>query len=429
MSRGAAVVCLLVALCAGMARAQTSSDFDGDGRANASDNCRFVANPGQQDASPLPDGVGDACTCGDVDGTGLVNVRDAVVLRRALAQLGPGVADAAKCSVVGGSMDCDVADATRLRQALAAQAQLEPVCRAYVGAGELPAQMSVAGDSITRAFAASCTCNFGLGCLTECVLGGLEQPEYSWFDGLGVGIFTLFDRYLFFDPGVDAHGGAARTGARMRGGDDSFEIQAGRILAQTPAPDFVVVLLGGNDICSRDCVEPGACSSPLWSDAQWREAIGLGLGPLAADLPQHATVYLGSVPRVQDLRAAGLAKQAQEDDVDCELAWEAFDVCRIATDPATRNSETQAFRLAALGARQRRFNEILREEAALWDANANGQNPRGIRIAAEYTDEATPSVGTLVFGQADINGSDCFHPSVAGQGKIAERMWLNSPVR
>jgi hypothetical protein len=34
-----------------------------------------------------------------------------------------------------------------------------------------------------------------------------------------------------------------------------------------------------------------------------------------------------------------------------------------------------------------------------------------------------------VFGPADINGSDCFHPSVAGQGKIAERMWLNSPVR
>jgi lysophospholipase L1-like esterase len=429
MRRGALVLGLLVALLAGPAFAQTSSDFDGDGRANTSDSCRFVANPGQQDSSALPDGVGDACTCGDVDGTGVVNLRDAVVLRRALAQLAPGVADAAKCSVTGGSMDCDVADATRLRQALAAQAALEPVCRAHVGAGELPTQISVAGDSITRAFAAGCTCNFGFDCLAECVLGGLEQPEFSWFDGGGAGIFTLLDRYLFFDASVDAHGGAARSGARMRGGDDSFQVQAGRILAQTPVPDFVVVLLGGNDLCSRDCAAPGACATPLWTDAQWREAIGLGLGPLAANLPAHATVYLGSVPRVQDLYGVGLVKQVEEDDVDCELAWEAFDVCRIATDPATRNGETQALRLAALAERQRRFNEILREEAALWDGNANGQNPRGIRVAAEYTDEATPSVGTLVFGRADINGSDCFHPSIAGQGKIAERMWLNSPVR
>ena len=44
--------------------------------------------------------------------------------------------------------------------------------------------------------------------------------------------------------------------------------------------NLVVVLLGGNDICSRDCAAPGVCGSPLFSDQEWREAIGLGCYPL-----------------------------------------------------------------------------------------------------------------------------------------------------
>jgi lysophospholipase L1-like esterase len=416
-------------VCGSLALAQTSNDFDGDGLANALDNCRFVANSGQLDSSAPADGVGDVCTCGDTSGDGRVDLLDAVRLRRSLAGLPLGVADPARCSVVGGSMDCDAADVTRLRQAFAGIAATVPVCRAFVGAGALPVQMSVAGDSITRAFAASCECNFGFDCLLECVSGGTEQPQFSWFDGGGAGVFTLLDRYLFFDASVDAHSGAAATGARMRGGDDSFAIQAGRILAQSPEPDFVVVLLGGNDLCSRDCAQPGACATPLFTDAQWREAIGLGLSQLTASLPEDATVYLGSVPRVHDLYAAGLAKQAAESDVECALAWQTFDVCRIVTDASTQNGETQAFRLAAIAERQLRYNQILREEALAWDTNANGLNPRGVRVAAEYTDESTPSVGTLLFGPNEINGADCFHPSIAGQNAIAERLWRNSPVR
>ena len=114
---------------------------------------------------------------------------------------------------------------------------------------------------------------------------------------------------------------------------------------------------------------------------------------------------------------------------DADAAWETFEPCPIVTDASTVNGETQAFRLAAIAARQRRYNEILREEALAWDTNANGQNPRRVRVAAEYANESTPSVGTLLLGLAEINGADCFHPSLAGQNAIAERLWLNSPVR
>lgn len=420
---------LLALLHANAAHAQSNSDFDGDGIGNLFDNCAFVANVSQLDSSVPVNGVGDACECGDMQGNGRVDLVDVVVLRRALAQLAPGVTDLTKCSVVGGSMDCDALDVARLRATLAGSASIEPVCRASVGAGELPVRMAVAGDSITRAFAASCECNLGFSCLLECVLGGTEQPQYAYFNGSSSSVFSILDRYRFFEPTISANGSAAEIGARMRGGNDSFAIQANRILAQNPIANFAIVLLGGNDICSRDCTQAGACAQPLFTDTEWRDAVELGLSPLTAGLPDFATIYLGSVPRVQDLYAAGIAKQSQESDVDCELVWNAFDVCRIATDDATTNGETQAFRLAAIAERQRRYNEILVETAAAYDSNANGLNPRGLRVVADYGGELLPSVGTLAFGPNEINGSDCFHPSIAGQNAIAERLWLNSPVR
>jgi len=427
MRRLAAAV--LVLLAAASARAQSFGDFDGDGDPNGADNCPYTANAAQTDSSVPPDGVGDACTCGDTNETGTTNVVDWVVLARALAQAAPGIGDPAKCSVVGGSLDCDAQDVARLRAALAGSAALEPVCRARVGAGELPARMAVAGDSITRGFGADCECNQTLQCILECAYPDLEQPEHSWFDGDDSSVFALLDRYRHFDASIGANSGAARSGARMRGGSDSFQVQAARILGQVPGPDLVVVLLGGNDICSRDCAQPGACGSPLFSDAEWREAIGLGLSPLVASLPAHATVYLGSVPRVQDLYAAGQAKEDVEDDVNCDAVWQTFDICRIATATGTVNGETHAQRLLAIGARQRRYNEILREEALAYDSNANGLNPAGVQVVAEYVDEFTDSVGTFTFGPHDINGSDCFHPSLQGQNAIAERLWRNSPVR
>jgi len=203
------IPCLLLVFAAAHARAQSASDFDGDGRLNGVDNCVYTANPSQLDSNLPPDGVGNACACGDNDDGGTLDLLDWVVLARALAQLEPGIGDPAKCSVVGGSMDCDALDANRLRAALAGLAALEPVCRARVGAGELPLRMSVAGDSITRGFGASCECNAAPACLLQCAFGGVEQPQHSWFDGSSSNVFGLLDRYRVFAAGIGAMTGAA----------------------------------------------------------------------------------------------------------------------------------------------------------------------------------------------------------------------------
>lgn len=110
-------------------------DADGDGSGDACDNCRFATNANQSDiggvgAGSPPDGIGDACQCGDVTGDGRVTTADSVVLLRsrlmppkaALAR--PGLCD------VGGSIGCTNADAVILRRALLAPptATIVPQC-------------------------------------------------------------------------------------------------------------------------------------------------------------------------------------------------------------------------------------------------------------------------------------------------------------
>jgi subtilisin family serine protease len=99
-------------------------DFDGDGAGHADDNCRYIAND-QSDtggvSSSGPDGIGDACQCGDVDGNGTVNDLDRQALR---AHRGSGIPlpEPALCNVRGpadgGATDCDLLDLVVLSRAL-----------------------------------------------------------------------------------------------------------------------------------------------------------------------------------------------------------------------------------------------------------------------------------------------------------------------
>jgi hypothetical protein len=103
--------------------ASEPADADGDGVIDATDNCPTTANPGQEDAGGVgvgspPDGIGNACQCGDVSGDGRVTITDAVVIQRSL--LIPPTATQAHPELcnVGGSASCTVADATIIRRAL-----------------------------------------------------------------------------------------------------------------------------------------------------------------------------------------------------------------------------------------------------------------------------------------------------------------------
>ena len=167
-------------------------------------------------------------------------------------------------------------------------------------------------------------------------------------------------------------------------------------------------------------------------DAEWEVALQAGLDKLVgynhpSSLPLGSTVYLLSVPRVQDLRAAGVALQQSSGSINCNSFWDTFDVCEIATLNVTLNGETLAERLTAITARVRRYNEILRDQALAYSTNSNGRNPLGIEVVTDYVNESTPSVGTTSFGASELNGGDCFHPNLEGQRLIATGAWVGNP--
>ena len=89
------------------------SDTDSDGIPDADDNCPFVSNNSQTNSDSLP--AGDACQCGDVDGSVGVTLADVTRAQENLLgiPLG-GTFDAARCNVIGpsesGVSDCDIAD-------------------------------------------------------------------------------------------------------------------------------------------------------------------------------------------------------------------------------------------------------------------------------------------------------------------------------
>ncbi len=103
------------------------TDTDGDTYPNATDNCPLVAND-QTDSggiSPqsagIPDGIGDACQCGDANNDGLVTGIDGTLVQRAALNLAPflgGVTDLpgfAKCDVNGSA--CSGLDGTLIKRA------------------------------------------------------------------------------------------------------------------------------------------------------------------------------------------------------------------------------------------------------------------------------------------------------------------------
>ncbi len=305
------------------------------------------------------------------------------------------------CSVVNGSGTISGVDVTNV----AVTCETVVVSRT---------RLEGAGDSIMRGYNASCTGNTGFLDLF-CYAGG-DQNQNSFLDGSSSSVVSLLDRYIAQEGNFSGGKAASQSGSEMTAQDkNNFATQAAAIVASTTQPTVVVVELGGNDLCNR------TSEQDLYSREVWESSVRAGLDILVDNLPIGSTVFLSSVPRVHELREVGLAKQATESGVNCESFWASYDVCRIAT-------ASDAY-TAVLQQRQQLYNEILAAEAASYNAMAVNT---GVEVVAEYQahlENGAPTVGEYAFSPSELNGGDCFHPSLSGQNKLSEILWNNNPFR
>ena len=101
--------------------------------AGVADNCPAVANGLQTNSDGLP--AGDACQCGNVDGTGGVTASDLQALREWIVGATPsGSAVVLDFCDVNDDETCDMADAAALQRFLeGGTITIETICGAYTG--------------------------------------------------------------------------------------------------------------------------------------------------------------------------------------------------------------------------------------------------------------------------------------------------------
>jgi hypothetical protein len=92
------------------------------------DNCVKVANGNQEDSDQ--NGIGDACQCGDVNGDGVTNVTDALLIAK--GQVGSADPNFGKCDVNGDTF-CNVTDALTIAKGQVGSAPEAQKCPTYLG--------------------------------------------------------------------------------------------------------------------------------------------------------------------------------------------------------------------------------------------------------------------------------------------------------
>ena len=80
---------------------------------------------------------------------------------------------------------------------------------------------------------------------------------------------------------------------------------------------------------------------------------------------------------------------------------------------------------------RRETERLLRAQPYLADAAltiyADGPDAVRVEVVTDYDVSPNASVGSYNFQPGDINGGDCFHPSIPGQNTLSTVLWNRNP--
>jgi len=249
---------------------------------------------------------------------------------------------------------------------------LAPVASA--SAPPLPSSMAAVGDSITQAASSG-------GSL------GTDYPANSWSTGTNSTVNSHYLRLLALNPGISGHNNnASVSGSKM------VDLNAQMQGLQASHPDYLTVLIGGNDLCT-DAV------SQMTSVTDFRSQFVNAMGTLASVSP-NTNVYVSSIPNVYHLW------DLFKNNWWARIVWSAGNICQSLLANPTSTTAADVARRAEVAQRNIDYNTQLAEVCAAaphcrWDGNA---------------------AYNTVFAKSDVSG-DYFHPSIAGQAKLAAVSW------
>jgi len=273
-------------------------------------------------------------------------------------------------ALVTSAVGLGVGPAGAARDGSAARRVVEAVTPAF------PTSMAALGDSITEAYnSLSAFAPFK------------SEPQYSWSTGYAGPkiVDSQYLRLLAVDPAIRGHAhNDSVVGATVSG----LAAQVAEAVKQRV--EYVTILIGANDICTRSI-------SSMTPVATFAQTFAGDLAALFKGLPQGSHVSVYSIPNLFELWSLFHTNRS------AQYAW-SFGICQSMLSP----TNTPADRTAVLN-RENAFN------SALATACAKHPTCRWDRLAV-FNSELTSS--TLSF--------DYFHPSVKGQGQLSQITWAAS---
>ena len=254
---------------------------------------------------------------------------------------------------------------------------LVPVSAAAAGpAIPFPDTMAAVGDSITQAASTA-------GAL------GADAPQNSWSTGTSTSVNSHYLRLLAAGASVSGQNhNRSVSGAKMA----NLNAQIANVVGLQP--DYLTVLMGGNDICTPT-------EAQMTSVNDFRTQFQAAMATLRAGSP-GTNVYVISIPRVMGLY------ELFRNNFWARFIWSLGGVCQSLLANPGSTAQADVDRRARVAARNQAFNQVLADVCAatprcLWDG-----------WAAYNT----------AFTASDVSG-DYFHPSVAGQAKLSAVSWAN----
>jgi lysophospholipase L1-like esterase len=231
--------------------------------------------------------------------------------------------------------------------------------------------MASAGDSITRAF--DLDANHFL----------MDTPADSWSTGIDPAVNSHYDRLLAAEPAIAGHVfNDAKSGAQMVALDGQLQAAAAQRV------DYLTVLMGANDLCT-------ATVADMTPTATFRAQFDQALSDFfAADPGAHLLV--ASIPDLFRLWETLQGNPA------AQVVWALAHICQSMLAGGATAAQRQA-----VVAQEQADNAALASVCARFDhCRSDG--------GAVY--QAVVTAG-------DVSPVDYFHPSLAGQMKLAAITW------
>ena len=235
-----------------------------------------------------------------------------------------------------------------------------------------PSSMAATGDSITRAF------NLCFFPFTDC-------PAQSWSTGTSSSVNSHARRLSITASAFND----ARSGAKM----SDLPGQATTVFNRNVG--YVTVLMGGNDVCTDT---EALMTSPTSYEANFRAA----MEKLNSD-STPPLVYVVSVPNVKNLW------EILQGSSSARSAWNSYNVCQSLLANPLSTAQADVDRRERVKQRNMELNQRLRAVCATY-------------AFCRFDGEASFGTG---FVPNDVSTRDYFHPSSAGQAKLASVSYDN----